>query len=57
LLFTDGIAAQPDVLARSAKSIRDALHDLPLPGLRDVIALVGIRAPDIAMALRSPAGG
>ena len=57
MLFTDGIAAQPDVLARSAKSLGDALRDLPLPAPRDVIALVGIRAPDIAMALRSPAGG
>ena len=27
--FPDGIAAQPDVLARSAKTLREALPDVP----------------------------
>src|SRR5665647_2897843 len=48
--FPDGIAAQPDVLARSAKSVRDALSDLPLPRPGDVIALVGIGASEHAAA-------
>jgi fructoselysine-6-P-deglycase FrlB-like protein len=52
--FPDGIAAQPDVLARSAKSLRDALADLLPPGLGDVIALVGIGASEHAAASAAP---
>src|SRR5665647_3889084 len=46
MLFTDGIAAQPDALGRSAKSVRDALSDVPLPRPGEVIALVGIGASE-----------
>jgi fructoselysine-6-P-deglycase FrlB-like protein len=52
--FPDGIAAQPDVLARSAKSLGDALRDLPLPAPRDVIALVGIGASEHAAVGAAP---
>ncbi|HEY8821495.1 MAG TPA: SIS domain-containing protein [Dermatophilaceae bacterium] len=54
MLFTEGIAAQPNVLARSAKSIRDALNDLPLPRPGEVIALVGIGASEYAAASAAP---
>jgi fructoselysine-6-P-deglycase FrlB-like protein len=52
--FPDGIAAQPDVLARSAKSLRDALADLPLAHPGEVIALVGIGASEHAAASAAP---
>ena len=32
--FPDGIAAQPDVLARSAKALREALPRCPAPAPR-----------------------
>ncbi len=54
MLFTDGIAAQPNALARSAKSLSDALRDFPLPRTRDVIALVGIGASEYAAASAAP---
>ena len=54
MLFADGIAAQPNALARSAKSLRDALRDLPLPRAHDVIALVGIGASEYAAAGAAP---
>ena len=52
--FSDGIAAQPAALARSAKSLRSALGDLPLPRPGDVIALVGIGASECAAAGAAP---
>lgn len=52
--FSDGIAAQPAALARSAKSVRGALGDLPLPRPGDVIALVGIGASECAAASAAP---
>jgi fructoselysine-6-P-deglycase FrlB-like protein len=48
--FLEGIAAQPDSLARSAKAMRDALIDLPPAGPGEVIALVGIGASEHAAA-------
>jgi fructoselysine-6-P-deglycase FrlB-like protein len=54
MLFTDGIAAQPNALARSAKSLCGALRDLPLTGPGDVIALVGIGASEHAAAGAAP---
>ena len=54
MLFTEVIAAQPNVLARSAKSLRDALRDLPLLRPGDVIALVGIGASEHAAASAAP---
>lgn len=54
MLFPDGIAAQPDVLARSAKSLRDAIDSLSLPRPGDVIALVGIGASEYAAASAAP---
>jgi fructoselysine-6-P-deglycase FrlB-like protein len=54
MLFLDGIAAQPDALARSAKSLREAFRDLPLPSPGDVIALVGIGASEHAAASAAP---
>jgi len=54
MLFPDGIAAQPNALGRSAKSLRDALRDLPLPHPGDVIALVGIGASEHAAASAAP---
>src|SRR5690349_2385198 len=52
--FPDGIAAQPDVLARSAKSLREALPDIPRPRTGDVIALVGIGASEHAARSAAP---
>ena len=52
--FSDGIAAQPAALARSAKSVLGALRDLPLPRPGDVIALVGIGASEYAAASAAP---
>jgi len=54
MLFTDGIAAQPNALARSAKSLCGALRDLPLTRPGDVIALVGIGASEHAAAGAAP---
>jgi fructoselysine-6-P-deglycase FrlB-like protein len=54
MLFTEGIAAQPHVLARSAKSLRDALSDLPMPSPDEVIALVGIGASEYIAASAAP---
>ena len=54
MLFTEGIAAQPNVLARSATSLRETLRDLPLPRPGDVIALVGIGASEHAAASAAP---
>lgn len=54
MLFTDGIAAQPSILARSAKSVRHALEDLPLPPPGELIALVGIGASEHAAASAAP---
>jgi fructoselysine-6-P-deglycase FrlB-like protein len=54
MLFTEGIAAQPNVLARSAKSLRDALRDLPASRPGEVIALVGIGASEYAAASAAP---
>lgn len=48
MLFPDGIVAQPDVLAQSAKTLREAIPHLPRPGVADVIALVGIGASEHA---------
>lgn len=54
MLFSDGIAAQPDALARSAKSLRDAIGSLLPPHPGDVIALVGIGASEYAAASAAP---
>lgn len=54
MLFPDGIAAQPDVLARSAKTLRDAIPQLPAPRASDVIALVGIGASEHAARSAAP---
>ena len=54
MLFTEGIAAQPNVLARSAKSLRYALSELPLSRPGEVIALVGIGASEYAAASAAP---
>jgi glutamine---fructose-6-phosphate transaminase (isomerizing) len=52
--FPDGIAAQPDVLARSAKALREALPDVPKPHTGEVIALVGIGASEHAARSAAP---
>ena len=52
--FSDGIAAQPDVLARSAKALREALPDVPRPHAGEVIALVGIGASEHAARSAAP---
>ena len=52
--FPDGIAAQPDVLARSAKALREALPDIPSPHPGEVIALVGIGASEHAARSAAP---
>ena len=52
--FPDGIAAQPDVLARSAKALREALPDIPRPHPGEVIALVGIGASEHAARSAAP---
>jgi len=52
--FPDGIAAQPDVLARSAKALREALPDVPRPHTGEVIALVGIGASEHAARSAAP---
>ena len=52
--FPDGIAAQPDVLARSAKALREALPDVPQPHTGEVIALVGIGASEHAARSAAP---
>ncbi|MDR6863645.1 SIS domain-containing protein [Phycicoccus sp. 3266] len=52
--FPDGITAQPDTLARSAKTVTDALPDLPPPAPRDVTALVGIGASEHAARSAAP---
>ena len=44
--FRDGIDAQPDVLARSAKAVQETLPDLAKPDDQAVIALVGIGASE-----------
>ena len=44
--FQDGVDAQPDVLARSAKAVQDALPNLASPDDGAVIALVGIGASE-----------
>lgn len=44
--FSDGIAAQPAVLARSCAAVSAAVADLPRPRAGDVIALVGIGASE-----------
>ena len=44
--FSDGIQAQPDALRRSAKSLEDALRQLPGVQSDQVIALVGIGASE-----------
>lgn len=54
MLFTEGIAAQPNVLAHSAKSLRDALKDLPPSRPGEVIALVGIGASEHVAASAAP---
>ena len=52
--FPDGIAAQPAVLARSAKAVRDVLPGMPRPRPGDVIALVGIGASEHAAGSAAP---
>lgn len=52
--FPDGIAAQPDVLARSAKALRDTIPNLPRPLNRDVVILVGIGASEHAARSAAP---
>ncbi len=52
--FPDGIAAQPDVLARSAKTLRETLPDVPKPHTGEVIALVGIGASEHAVRSAAP---
>lgn len=52
--FPDGIAAQPDVLARSAKALREALPDVPAPRNGDLLALVGIGASEYAARSAAP---
>lgn len=52
--FPDGIAAQPDILARSAQALREALPGLPHPRPGEVIALVGIGASDHAARSAAP---
>jgi fructoselysine-6-P-deglycase FrlB-like protein len=54
MLFPDGIAAQPDVLARSAKAVADRVPDLARPRPDDVIALVGIGASEHAARSAAP---
>ena len=44
--FQDGVDAQPDALARSAKAVQDALPNLASPDDGAVIALVGIGASE-----------
>jgi fructoselysine-6-P-deglycase FrlB-like protein len=52
--FPDGIAAQPDVLARSAKALHESLPDVPRPHTGEVIALVGIGASEHAARSAAP---
>ena len=52
--FPDGIAAQPDVLARSAKALLEALPDVPRPRNGAVMALVGIGASEHAARSAAP---
>ena len=52
--FKDGIDAQPDVLARSAKAVQDALPDLAKPDEQAVIALVGIGASEHVAGSAAP---
>jgi len=54
MLFTEGIAAQPNALARSATSLRDSLSDLPPSRPGEVIALVGIGASEYVAASAAP---
>ncbi len=42
--FPDGIDAQPDVLARSAASVREALGDLAPPAPGDLVVVTGVGA-------------
>jgi fructoselysine-6-P-deglycase FrlB-like protein len=44
--FADGIAAQPDALARSRAQVSAALADVPAPGEDEVVGLVGIGASE-----------
>lgn len=48
MLFPDGIAAQPAVLARSARELAGPLDQAPTPLRGQVIALVGIGASEYA---------
>jgi fructoselysine-6-P-deglycase FrlB-like protein len=52
--FPDGIAAQPDILARSAKALHESLPDVPRPHTGEVIALVGIGASEHAARSAAP---
>lgn len=54
MLFPDGIAAQPDVLARSAKAVAERVEDLARPRPEDVVALVGIGASEHAARSAAP---
>lgn len=47
--FAEGIAAQPEVLAASAASLRPALGRLPRPAPADVLLLLGIGASEYAV--------
>ncbi|MBC6458363.1 SIS domain-containing protein [Actinomadura sp. HBU206391] len=53
--FPDGIAAQPDVLARSRETVTAALDRLAVPRPGQVIALVGIGASEYAAHGAAPA--
>jgi fructoselysine-6-P-deglycase FrlB-like protein len=46
--FQEGIDAQPEVLAHSAKEVSNALQNVALPGGRAVLGLVGIGASEHA---------
>lgn len=54
MLFPDGIAAQPDVLAGSAKVVTEHVKDLARPQPQDVIALTGIGASEYAARSAAP---
>ena len=52
--FPDGIAAQPQALAYSAKALTEVLPHLPQPAVADVTVLVGIGASEHAARSAAP---